>query len=176
MASADPAPGGGVVAAVTVAGAAGLASMAARFSDQLPGAADLAGQADAIRARADRLADDDARAYGAVIAVYRRQADGDGDDRRDAIRSALSRATDIPLALVACAREVGQVAILLADKGNPNLRGDAVTAVLLAEAAACSATYLVRCNVRLGGLDDDRLLQAERWCDDLAAAVRGVHV
>jgi len=173
VASREPAPGGGVVAAVAVAGAAGLAAMAARFSDQLAGAADLAKQADALRARADQLADDDARAYGAVLAAYRRD-DEDAESRRNAIREALSQATDVPLALVACAREVGQVAMTLADTGNPNLRGDAVTAVLLADAAARSATYLVRCNVRLGGLDDDRLERAERCCHELAAAVRAV--
>ncbi len=161
------------MAAVTLAGAAGLVAMAARFSDQLAGAADLAEQADALREQASRLADDDARAYGAVLAAYRR--DGDSNSRRDAIRSALSEATDVPLALVACAREVGQAAMLLADKGNPNLRGDAVTALLLADAAARSATYLVRCNLRLGGLDDDRLRQAERWCDELTADTGMVH-
>jgi len=163
-----------VVAAVTVAGAAGLAAMAARFSDELADAAALAERADALRARAGGLADDDARAYAAVLAAYRRQGEGHSDGRRNAIRQALSHATDVPLALVACAREVGQVAMTLAAEGNPNLRGDAVTAVLLADAAARSATYLVRCNVRLGGLDDDRLEQAERCCHELAAAVRAV--
>lgn len=171
VASREPAPGGGAVAALTAAAAAALAAMAARFAGDLADAADLASRADALRARAGRLADDDALAYSAVLAAYRRP-DSESTARREAIGAALSDATDVPLAVVGCAREVGRVAVLLAAKGNPNLRGDAVTAVLLADAAARSATYLVRCNVTLGDLDDDRTAQAQAWCDDLAAAVR----
>ena len=62
LAARTPTPGGGGAAAVTGAMAAGLVAMAARFSArQLPGAGDLADQADELRRRAADLADLDAR-------------------------------------------------------------------------------------------------------------------
>ncbi len=72
LAARVPAPGGGGAAAVTGALAAGLVAMAARFSEaQLPAAADVAQQADRLRARAAGLADQDAAAYGAVLDAYK---------------------------------------------------------------------------------------------------------
>ena len=43
----------------------------------------------------------------------------------------------------------------MAEAGNPNLRGDAVTGAVLAAASARSAACLVDINVRLGGLDPE---------------------
>ena len=43
----------------------------------------------------------------------------------------------------------------VAEDGNPNLRGDAVTGAVLAAASARSAACLVDINVGLGGLDPE---------------------
>jgi methenyltetrahydrofolate cyclohydrolase len=156
LAAREPAPGGGAAAAVTGALAAGLVAMAARFSDaQLPAAADVARQADDLRARAAALADQDAAAYGAVLGAYRLPRDGDGAQRRERITAALYRAATVPLEIAEIAAQVAGLAAGLAEAGNPNLRGDAITAAHLAEASARSAAALVDINVRLGGLPDE---------------------
>jgi methenyltetrahydrofolate cyclohydrolase len=153
VAAREPAPGGGAAAAMTAALAAGLVAMAARFSDaRLPSAADAARQADELRTRAAALADQDAAAYGAVLEAYRLPNDGDGAERRDRIAAALYRAATVPLEIAEIAAQAAGLAAGLAAGGNPNLRGDALAAAHLAEAAARSAAALVDINVGLGRL------------------------
>jgi methenyltetrahydrofolate cyclohydrolase len=162
LAARVPAPGGGSAAAVTCALAAGLVAMAARFSDaEFPGAADVARQADQVRERAAGLADQDAAAYQAVLDAYRLPRDGDGDgggggaERRRRIEAALRGAAEVPLEIAEIAAQVAGLAAQVAAGGNPNLRGDTVTAAHLAEASARSAAALVDINVALGRLAGD---------------------
>src|SRR5688500_14690327 len=64
-----PAPGGGSVAAVIAALAAGLTAMAARFAaDDWERRAEVVGRAEELRVRLEPLADADAAAYGAFMA------------------------------------------------------------------------------------------------------------
>ena len=161
VASEAPAPGGGAVAAVAAALAAGLIAMVARLSArQLADAAAVATEADRLWQRALVLADDDARAYPEVLAAYALPKDADG--RKDRIRVALERATDVPLEVARVASEAAMAGSSLLEGGNPNLKGDAVAAVLLAEAAARGAATLVELNVALGRLEGD-------WLDRLGA-------
>ncbi len=152
VASGEPAPGGGSVAAVAVALAAGLCSMAAHLSaDHLADAAELAERAERLRRRVAPLAQEDATAYGRVLAAHRTPDDGDPDARRERIQSALSGAADVPLAVAEVGAMVAEIAGRLAREGNPNLRGDAVVAALLAEAGARAAAVLVEINMTAGG-------------------------
>lgn len=159
------------MAATTVAAAAALVAMTARFSESLDDAGAIVTRADELRATACDLAAQDGDAYAAVLAAYRLPRD-DEPRRRAEVRAALTSATDVPLAIVGCAREVGELGVRLAREGNPNLRGDVVTAVNLAEAAARSAAHLVQLNVRLGDLGRERLDRADAWTADLHAAVQ----
>ena len=59
----------------------------------------------------------------------------------------------MPLEIAGIGVEVALMAARLAEAGNPNLRGDAVTGAVLAAASARSAACLVDINVGLGGLD-----------------------
>ncbi len=161
IAARSPAPGGGGAAALTGALAAGLVAMAARFSAaQLPDAGDLAARADQLRHRAAELVDEDAQAYGRVLDAFAlprtpgRRAGPAGCGRR------LERAAAVPLEMTEIAAQVAEMAARLAAAGNPNLRGDSVSAALLAEASARSAACLVDINVALGGLGNDVSLQA----------------
>jgi len=64
-----PAPGGGAVAAVVAALAAGLTAMAARFApDEWERRAEVVGRTEELRARLEPLADADADAYAAFMA------------------------------------------------------------------------------------------------------------
>lgn len=162
VASAEPAPGGGSVAAIAVALAAGLAVMAARLStDHLSEATELADRAEELRLRAAPLARADAEAYGKVLAAQRAPERSAGD--------ALSKAADVPLAVAEAGAEVVRISRRLADHGNPNLKGDATTAVLLAEAAACAAATLAVINLSTADIRDERLERARK----LAAKAAG---
>ena len=163
-----PAPGGGGASAVTAALAAGLVAMAARFSTaQLPAAGNIAEQADRLRHRVAGLADEDATAYQAVLDAFALPDGAAG--RRERIRDTLHGAATVPLEIAEVAAQVGQLASGVAADGNPNLRGDAVTAAYLAEASARSAAALVDVNVRLGSLPADLSQRAAR-------AVAAAHV
>jgi methenyltetrahydrofolate cyclohydrolase len=168
VASDKPAPGGGSVAAVAVALAAGLAGMAARLSTgQLSDAPELAEQADASRRRVAPLARADAESYGRVLAAYR-----DSEDRTERVRDALSGAADVPLAVAEAGNEVVGIASRLVEEGNPNLEGDAMAAVLLASAGVRAAAKLVQINLSTVNVDDDRLRRANSLVDTTAATVR----
>lgn len=142
------APGGGSVAALVVGLAASLTAMAARFSteqwEEAPGAI---AQAEALRARALPLADEDARAYENFLLARRMPENVEPEVRDAAVGDALSHAADVPLAIAETALDVASLACELGERGNPNLRGDAATAVLLAEAAARATANLVEINL-----------------------------
>ncbi len=170
VASREPAPGGGASAAVAVALAAGLTAMAARFSaDHLADAETIAARAEELRNRVMPLAQADAAAYGRVLDAYRTPRDDD-EKRRRRIREALSEATDVPLSIAEVGVEVAGNAARLAEEGNPNLRGDALTATVLAGAGVRAAATLVEINVSAGGAGDDRLARVDQLLATMAAA------
>ena len=169
LAARTPAPGGGGAAAVTGAMAAGLVAMAARFSARhLPAAGEVADQADELRRRLAQLADMDARAYAAVLDAGRQP--GDDRQRRERTREALLGAAHVPLEIAGIGARVARLAVRVAEAGNPNLRGDAVTGAVLAAASARSAARLVDINVGLGGLDPGLSRRAARAAADACAA------
>ena len=167
-ASREPTPGGGAAAGATVALAAALSGMAARFSaDHLEDADALAGRADGLRETAARLARADAVAYGRVLEA--RRFSGDPDLRRRRVKNALSDAVDVPLTVAEAGAEVAGLAAHLAENGNPNLKGDATCAVLLAEAGTRAAAVLAEMNLSDGGFEDGRLARAEELARSAAA-------
>jgi formiminotetrahydrofolate cyclodeaminase len=190
LAARTPSPGGGGAAAVTGAMAAGLVAMAARFSaTRLPGTGELADQADELRRRLAQLADMDAQAYAAVLEALRlpreagqqRKAQGQDAQRREAQgqeahqqeaqrREALLGAALVPLEIAKIGARVALMAVQVAEAGNPNLRGDAVTGAVLAAASARSAACLVNINVGLGGLDPGLSRGAAQAAADAADA------
>ena len=170
VASREPAPGGGASAAVAVALAAALTAMAARFSaDHLADAETIADRAEELRNRVMPLAQADAAAYGRVLDAYRIPRDDD-EKQRLRIREALPEAADVPLSIAEVGVEVAGNAARLVEEGNPNLRGDAVTAAALAKAGVRAAATLVEINVSAGGADDDRLSRVDQLLATMAAA------
>jgi len=172
VADGSAAPGGGCGAATAVAIGAGLCAMAARLSArQLTAdeAAELAGGASALQAGAAALIQADSSSYQAVLAA-RRPADVAADaSQADRLAAALSGAADIPLQVLRLAAQVARLAGRLAADGNPNLRGDALTGLFLAEAGARAAAMLVGINLA-GAPDDDRHATARRLLHDVASS------
>ena len=170
VASDAPAPGGGSVAAVAVALAAGLSGMAARLSaGQLVDAPGLAERADDSRWRVAPLARADAESYGRVLDALR---EPNPETRTARVRDALSGAADVPLAVAEIGNEVAGIAARLVDEGNPNLEGDAIIAVLLAEEGVRAAATLAEINLSSANVEDDRLGRANELVEQTAATVR----
>jgi methenyltetrahydrofolate cyclohydrolase len=118
--------------------------MAARFApDEWQRRAEVVERAEVLRGRAEPLADADAAAYGAFMAART-------DDN-------LERIVAIPFELAALAAEVAELAAVVADEGNPNVRGDAAAGADLAAAVASTAARLVAINAREG---DERMSAA----------------
>jgi formiminotetrahydrofolate cyclodeaminase len=162
VASREPAPGGGASAAIAVALAAALSSMAARFStDHLSTAEEIAKRAEELRSQAMPLARADAEAYGRVLDAHRASHD-DEKLRGRGISAALSEAADVPLSIAEFGVEVVGIATQLAEEGNPNLRGDAVTSAFLAGAGVRAAVTLVEINLSASNIDDERLSRARQ--------------
>jgi methenyltetrahydrofolate cyclohydrolase len=170
LASGESAPGGGSAIAVSVALAASLSSMAARLSTKhLADATGLVERAEGLRERVAPLARADAVAYGRVLVAQRaREAPyRDGD-----VRAALSEAADVPLAVAEAGAEVASIAARLASDGNPNLEGDALCAVLLADAGVRAAVRLVEINLSGEPGEDGRLERARELVETAASARR----
>jgi methenyltetrahydrofolate cyclohydrolase len=164
IASETPAPGGGAVAAIAVALAASLVEMAGRFAQRIwDGGETAVSAAQALGARVAPLAQADADAYTDLLGARRRRPDDSARER--ALAEARSRVVEVPLEVAAIGAEVAALAAGLAERGNPNLRGDAIAAALLANAGAQVGAKLVEINV--DGRADERL---DRARDHVAAA------
>jgi methenyltetrahydrofolate cyclohydrolase len=188
LSATTPDPGGGSVAALAVTFAAGLCAMTAGLSArQLADAERLAGQARQLRDRVAPLAQADAEAYRAVLAAFRARgtaatgqtpapadppatgaaAPPPASHRSPQVAAALSAACAVPMEVAEIGAEVAAVAATVAAKGNPNVRGDAITAALLAAAGSRAAAALVRINLAGTG-GDGRVARAERFAAEAA--------
>ncbi len=173
VASGEATPGGGAAAAVAVALAAGLCAMTASLSaGHLADAIELAERAERLRQRVAPLAQEDASAYVHVLAAYRAPDNGDPEGRREHIQTALSGAADVPLAIAETGAEVAEVAARLAREGNPNLKGDAIAAALLAKAGVRAAAVLVEINTAAGEIADGRSGRVDELARRAVRAVR----
>ena len=163
-----PSPCGGSAAAVAAAMAASLVTMVARENTQWTDGPGIASQARALRERLTMLCADDVAAFGDVLAVIRSRA-GTPEQRDFALGEALLHAAEVPLQIAEAAADVAELAALASTEGSPQLRPDATTAAILAEAAVRGATHLVEINLAtIAG--DHNSVRAERLAAAAAAA------
>jgi formiminotetrahydrofolate cyclodeaminase len=109
--------------------------------------------AHALRATALSLADLDAAAYRQVLAVQRRR-DEPGHPQR--LRQALADAADPLVRIVQTAREVSELATAAVADARGGIRGEAITALVLASGVARGGVALVELNLA-GDPHDPRL-------------------
>ncbi|WP_305080514.1 cyclodeaminase/cyclohydrolase family protein [Pseudonocardia sp. ICBG1142] len=174
LAARVPAPGGGATAGLHLAQAAALLGMVARYTDgeryaeHAETVLDVRNRADALRITGLGLAEDDARAFGAVGAAYKlpRDTDEAKQARSAAIAAATVEAGRIPAQVIRAAEQVVDLAERLRPIGNPNVISDVGAAADAARAAASTARLNVEIN--LAGLTDP---QAR---GELSAALTGV--
>ncbi len=165
LAERTPAPGGGAAAACAGAFGAALTEMAARFSlaqgDVGAPMADVLERAGELRARLFELGEVELRAFEPVLAAQRLPRDD--PERAARLQSARSAAAQPPFEIAEATAEVAELGAELSRTGNPNLEGDAVAGVLLAEAACRAAARLVEINLPEGEED-----HRARWAVDLS--------
>ncbi len=161
LASSAPTPGGGSAAALVGAVGAALLAMVGNLTAGKKGyeavdrsMRDLVAESDRLRGELARLADEDVRVFGEVMAAYRmpRGDDAERAARRDAIQSALLDATEAPLKLARVCAEVIDLAATAAEEGNSNVVSDAGVGVVAAHAALRAAALNVWINA--GSIDD----------------------
>ena len=157
IASAEILPGGGYVAAIALAMAAGLVAMAARISrESWAEARGAAAQAEALRFRGVSLAERNARAYKDAVAALGSKHQSDPGFHDHLIADALERAADVPLRIAEAATDVSALAVLVAERCEASVRADVAVAALLSQAAARAGEALVAVN--LGATKGDERL------------------
>jgi formiminotetrahydrofolate cyclodeaminase len=163
-------PGGGSLAALVTAAAAGLLAKVARASKaDWPDAAGVAAQAECLRDRAAPLAQLDADEYEAALRSVGEASDESVARRDFAVGRAYARAAEPPLRIVEAAADVAELAVLVAKNGDPSLRADAAAAGAFAAAAARAAAELVAVNLTASA-DDERVLRAQTLAELAARA------
>ncbi len=155
VAAPDPAPGGGSSAAVAAALAAALLEMSACIELARERAPEEVGpevpaRATELRTEALELADRDLSSYAPVLDALRMPAGH--PERAERLEAALTEASQTPLAIAEGAAEAAVLGARVTVASDPAIRGDALTGVLLAEAATVAAAALVEIN--LTGRDD----------------------
>jgi formiminotetrahydrofolate cyclodeaminase len=176
LASREPIPGGGSASAL--AGAMG-ASLVAMVAELTIGRADAAEQETQLRELRDEavahqrllldLAEQDARAYGAVVTA-RRMAKSTDEERRaraEAMRRAMLAAAEVPLLTAGAALDVLELARAVAPIGNPNAVSDAGVAAELAAAGVRGAILNVRINLPYLAADEPLRAAAPHTIDNM---------
>ena len=167
IASSDPTPGGGTVAALSLAHAHSLAMMVARLTDgkekwseghEVARSVIIESQSGLLEAM--RLAEIDAEAFDSVMSAYRlpRETVEQKVERKKSIRDATLEAAEAPLATASCAMELLSSLEGLCVSCNANALTDLASASELSLSAVKIAAMNVRINLDfMEGDDVDRL-------------------
>ena len=171
LASSAPTPGGGCASALSGALAASLAAMVARntaasekFADRADQMNEAAAEADGLRSALLSLVDADAEAFALVMAAFRmpKETPQEQAARSEAIQAGYKAAVEPPLLVCTQSVRVLELALQVAELGNPNAVSDAGVAALLAAAALEGGALNVQIN--LGSIKDEafQTTQADR--------------
>jgi formiminotetrahydrofolate cyclodeaminase len=198
VASGEPVPGGGSVAALAGALSAALSRMVGGLTlgrsddharDERMSA--LMERTSLLQTRLVETIDSDSEAYAGVLDAYR-MAKGTEEEkglRREAVQDALKGATLVPLAMAEMGLELLSLSGTAVREGNRNAVTDGLVAALMARAAVMGALFNVRINlvsIKDGGFSaeiaekagriEKEAVHEERALLDFAAALieRGV--
>ena len=159
-------PGGGSVAALNGALAAGLTEMVANLTvgkkgyeaveEDMKAIADKASQ---LRNKLTAAIDQDADAYTEVMAAYKlpKTTDEETSLRKQKIQDAIKHAALVPLEVARDALAVIDLAGSAIRKGNKNAASDGAVAAMNARTAALAAIYNVKIN--LGSIQDHSFVE-----------------
>lgn len=166
VASSSPAPGGGSVAALAGAQAAGLLSMYCNLSQNRNKLGDVVDmlqnsgeEARYLKTKLIEAIDEDTLAFNQVMEAYRLPKDSpeDKQKRSEAIQDAGKNAAEVPLQTARGSLRVLSLVEEVAAKGNPSAITDLGVANLQAYSGVVGACYNVRIN--LGMLTDKKAVE-----------------
>lgn len=149
-------PGGGSVAALNGALAAGLSEMVANLTIGKKGyeaveaeMKDIAGQAAELRAKLTTAIDRDAEAYSEVMTAFKlpKTTDREKTARKREIQNSFKHAALVPLEVAQNAIKVLDLAGKAVHNGNKNAVTDGAVAAMNARTAAFAALYNVKINL-----------------------------
>ncbi|KAA3665229.1 MAG: glutamate formimidoyltransferase [Chloroflexi bacterium] len=171
VASKDPTPGGGSVAALAGALAAALTQMVAgltigrkKYADVSDTAAEIQKDSARLQAELTTAIAEDAAAFDEVMAAFRNK-ELNGAAKTAAIEKATIGAGNVPLRVAQMSRGVALLAQNIAEIGNTNAVTDAAAAAIMARAAVQAAALNVKVNAV--GLKDKSL--ATDWKKEVEA-------
>ena len=168
LASKAPAPGGGSVAALSGALAAGLVSMVCnltvgkkKYAHVEEDIKNILAQSEALRRELVNLLEEDVQVYTQVSKAYKmpRETEEERRGRAEAIQAALKEATAVPMAVAEACVKVLDLCTPVAEKGNVRAVSDAGIAALMAEAGLRSAALNVLINLR--AIEDQEFVERE---------------
>jgi len=169
VASKNPAPGGGSVAALAGALGAALGCMTARLTLGKPGYEPVEPEIqDTLRKLEDlrkvmlAIVDEDTQAYSKVSAAFAlpKESGPQKLERSKAIQDATKGASEVPLKLTRKCGVAMDLVLQLAKKGNPSCASDAGVGGLVLYAGLKGAALNVEIN--LGGLKDQEFVARVR--------------
>jgi formiminotetrahydrofolate cyclodeaminase len=155
LGSGSPTPGGGAAAGVAAATGAALIAMVGHLTIGKEGFDDLDARMRSLveTAEAERrdflaLADEDAEAFGSVMASFRlpKETDEEKSSRTLKIQEAYEGAAAVPLQLASRSVQLMELAEDATAMGNPHAASDGYSAGTLLHTAALSAIANVRIN------------------------------
>jgi methenyltetrahydrofolate cyclohydrolase len=169
LASSAPTPGGGSVAALGGAMAAGLVSMVCALSigkkqfatveDELRGIHD---RAEALRHELQRLGEQDIEVFSRLSTAYKlpRTTEADAATRQAAIQQVTRLAAEVPLRTAQAAATIIPLCTTLAPIVGRLIVSDIGVAAMLARATVQSA--ILNIEINLSGLEDQRFVRETR--------------
>lgn len=169
LASAEPVPGGGSVAALSGALAASLVAMVCRLTIGRKGYEAVGEEMQAILLRAESLQRElrelmqaDIDAYARVIDAYKlpRGTPAGQTERTRAIQDALKLASGVPLQVANVCAAVLDLTRPVAEKGNKNAASDAAVGALMAESGLRGAAFNV--SINLVTIKDETFVESYR--------------
>ncbi len=155
-ASGEATPGGGSIAALCAAAAAGLTEMVANltvgkknYQSVEAEMNDIAQKVSEYREKLIRAIDEDPEAYNQVMTAFKlpKGTHAEIKRRNQAIQDGLKNAALVPMGVAEDAFQIMGIAEKAITKGNKNAITDGLVAVVTARTAALAAIYNVRINL-----------------------------
>jgi len=175
LATKSPTPGGGSIAALSGAMAAGLITMVCELTIGKKAYVEFESEAlalrersEALRAELQQLAQEDIAAFDRLSAAYKlpRVTEADAASRRAAIQQTTRYATEVPLRVARAAVALLPLCAPLASRGNRTAVSDVAVAALMVRAAVPGALINVESN--LASLEDQLFVrQTHAQVEDL---------
>lgn len=169
LASNAPVPGGGSVAALAGAMAAGLVSMVCaltigkkQYAEIEAEVRGLHARAEALRQELQQLAARDIEVFGRLSAAYKlpRTTEADAATRQAAIQEVTRQATEVPLRIAQAAVGIIPLCTALAPRVGRLIVSDIGVAAVLARATVQSA--ILNIEINLAGLEDQHFVRETR--------------